>query len=70
MQHVDEQFRFSASDLVGHYDWHHLTALDAAADAPAFFADEEMYLLRNLSKGHGVGFEAGNFHPDFILGRQ
>ena len=25
-------------------------------------------LLRNLSKGRGVGFfEAGNFHPDFIL---
>lgn len=29
---------------------------------------KEMYLLRNLSKGKGVGFfEAGNFHPDFIL---
>ena len=27
-----------------------------------------LYLLRNLSKGRGVGFfEAGNFHPDFIL---
>jgi hypothetical protein len=37
------------------------------ADA-AFFADKELYLLRNLSKGRGVGFfEAGNFHPDFIL---
>ena len=25
-------------------------------------------MLRNLSKGKGVGFfEAGNFHPDFIL---
>lgn len=35
---------------------------------PAFFADKELYLLRNLSKGRGVGFfEAGNFHPDFIL---
>ena len=35
---------------------------------PAFFADQELYLLRNLSKGRGVGFfEAGNFHPDFIL---
>ena len=34
----------------------------------AFFADKELYLLRNLSKGPGVGFfEAGNFHPDFIL---
>lgn len=35
---------------------------------PAFFADKELYLLRNLSKERGVGFfEAGNFHPDFIL---
>lgn len=33
-----------------------------------FFAEKELYLLRNLSKGKGVGFfEAGNFHPDFIL---
>ncbi|MCK6443324.1 DEAD/DEAH box helicase family protein [Elstera cyanobacteriorum] len=35
---------------------------------PVFFADKELYILRNLSKGRGVGFfEAGNFHPDFIL---
>lgn len=34
----------------------------------AFFQNKELYLLRNLSKGRGVGFfEAGNFHPDFIL---
>jgi hypothetical protein len=34
----------------------------------AFFADKELYLLRNLSRGRGVGFfEAGNFHPDFML---
>ena len=33
-----------------------------------FFGTRELYLLRNLSKGRGVGFfEAGNFHPDFIL---
>ena len=32
------------------------------------FDTRELYLLRNLSKGRGVGFfEAGNFHPDFIL---
>jgi hypothetical protein len=37
------------------------------ANAP-FFENRELYLLRNLSKGKGVGFfEAGNFHPDFIL---
>lgn len=30
--------------------------------------EAELYLLRNLSRGRGVGFfEAGNFHPDFIL---
>lgn len=34
----------------------------------SFFADRELYLLRNLSRGRGMGFfEAGNFHPDFIL---
>ena len=34
----------------------------------SFFRKKELYLLRNLSKGRGVGFfEAGNFHPDFIL---
>lgn len=33
-----------------------------------FFNDKELYLLRNRSKGKGVSFfEAGNFHPDFIL---
>lgn len=34
----------------------------------AFFDDKELYLLRNLSSGKGIGFfEAGNFYPDFIL---
>ncbi len=33
-----------------------------------FFADKELFLLRNQSKGKGVGFfEAGNFFSDFIL---
>jgi len=33
-----------------------------------FFKGRELFLLRNLSRGRGVGFfEAGNFHPDFIL---
>lgn len=37
-------------------------------DNAAYFEGKELYLLRNLSKGKGVGFfEAGNFHPDFIL---
>ena len=35
---------------------------------PNFFLGKDLYVLRNLSKGRGVGFfEAGNFHPDFIL---
>ena len=35
---------------------------------PEFFKIRQLYLLRNLSKGRGIGFfEAGNFHPDFIL---
>lgn len=34
----------------------------------AFFQGKELYLLRNLSRGKGIGFfEAGNFYPDFIL---
>ncbi len=33
-----------------------------------FFAGRELYLLRNMSRGRGIGFfEAGNFYPDFIL---
>jgi len=33
-----------------------------------FFSGKELYLLRNMSKARGVGFfEAGNFHPDFIV---
>src|SRR5271156_6394363 len=30
MQKIGDHFRFSASDLVGHLDCHHLSALDAA----------------------------------------
>lgn len=33
-----------------------------------FFKGKELYLLRNQSRGKGIGFfEAGNFYPDFIL---
>ncbi len=36
--------------------------------SPALLESKELYLLRNLSKGRGVGFfEAGNFHPDVIV---
>ncbi len=35
---------------------------------PSIIDGKEVYLLRNQSKGKGVGFfEAGNFFPDFIL---
>lgn len=31
-------------------------------------SNKEVFLLRNMSRGKGIGFfEAGNFHPDFIL---
>jgi len=37
-------------------------------DNKAYFAGKELYLLRNMSRGRGIGFfEAGNFYPDFIL---
>ena len=34
-----------------------------------FMADKELYLLRNQSRGHGVGFLVNNrrYYPDFIL---
>lgn len=33
-----------------------------------FFKGRELYLLRNMSRGRGIGFfEAGNFYPDFIV---
>ncbi len=33
-----------------------------------FFTGMELYLLRNMTRGRGIGFfEAGNFYPDFIL---
>jgi hypothetical protein len=33
-----------------------------------FFTGMELYLLRNMTHGRGIGFfEAGNFYPDFIL---
>lgn len=34
----------------------------------AFFKDKELYLLRNQSRGTGLGFfDEGGFYPDFIL---
>ena len=38
------------------------------SDRRDFFKNKELYLLRNMSRGRGIGFfEAGNFYPDFIL---
>jgi hypothetical protein len=54
----ESEFNF-VSDLK---DW--CTEQEARLDSQ----NAELYLLRNLSRGKGVGFfEAGNFHPDFIL---
>lgn len=37
-------------------------------NAGFFSGGRELYLLRNMSRGRGVGFfEAGNFYPDFLL---
>lgn len=37
---------------------------------PGQFESKPLFLLRNMSRGRGVGFfEAGNFYPDFILWR-
>lgn len=38
------------------------------ANPSLFSGGRELYLLRNMSRGRGVGFfEAGNFYPDFLL---
>lgn len=43
---------------------------DYCAEHPEEFADRPLFLLRNMSRGRGIGFfEAGNFHPDFIVWR-
>jgi hypothetical protein len=37
-------------------------------DNAAYIAGRDLYLLRNLSRGKGIGFfEAGNFYPDFVM---
>jgi len=39
-----------------------------SSEGKEFLNGKELYLLRNLSRGRGIGFfEAGNFYPDFIL---
>ncbi len=39
-----------------------------SSEGKDFLEGKELYLLRNLSRGRGIGFfEAGNFYPDFIL---
>ncbi|MEN6621705.1 MAG: DEAD/DEAH box helicase, partial [Smithella sp.] len=54
---LNEGERDFVLDLKDFYEHHH-----------EYFADKEMYLLRNRSRGRGIGFfEAGNFYPDFIL---
>lgn len=41
---------------------------DYCKDNNSFFEGKELYLLRNMTRGRGIGFfEAGNFYPDFIL---
>jgi len=56
-QPLNKGERRFVEDLKAFYDAH-----------PQLFVDQELYLLRNQSKGRGLGFfEAGNFHPDFIV---
>jgi hypothetical protein len=46
----------------------HLQEFCESKEGKEFLNDKELYLLRNLSRGRGIGFfEAGNFYPDFIL---
>jgi hypothetical protein len=44
-------------DLIDHFERHRRV-----------FDGSELFLLRNQSRGRGIGFfEAGNFYPDFVL---
>jgi hypothetical protein len=55
--HLNEGERDFVLDLRDHYEQHR-----------PFFQGRELYLLRNMSRGRGIGFfEAGNFYPDFIV---
>jgi hypothetical protein len=46
----------------------HLKEFCESGEGKAFLKRKKLYLLRNLSRGRGIGFfEAGNFYPDFIL---
>jgi hypothetical protein len=49
-------------------EWRFVQDMMEFADRnPEYLKARQVYLLRNLSRGRGVGFfEAGNFHPDFI----
>ena len=41
---------------------------DYLEQSPGTLPGTRVYLMRNMSRGHGIGFfEAANFHPDFIL---
>ena len=54
----ESEYQF-VTDLKQWYEIHKATLVSKGA---------ELFLLRNMSQGKGVGFfEAGNFHPDFIL---
>lgn len=54
---LNEGERKFVEDLHSYYDSH-----------GDFFQGKELYLLRNRSRGNGVGlFEGGNLYPDFIM---
>jgi hypothetical protein len=54
---LNEGERKFVEDLHSYYDSH-----------GDFFHGKELYLLRNRSRGNGVGlFEGGNLYPDFIM---
>jgi len=50
-------------------EWQFVQDLEAfCRQSPELLAGRQLYLLRNQSRGRGLGFfEAGNFYPDFIL---
>jgi hypothetical protein len=60
MHHLNNSLRFSASDLVGHLDCHHLTVLDAAVARGSITKPKiRALVLQALVEWGGVAHERG-----------
>jgi hypothetical protein len=64
----DPDLKFVPTGLVESETWFVHRLRDFLTTNPTYLGQRHLYLLRNLSRGKGIGFfEADNFYPDFIL---